>query len=398
MARNYDIMVAGHLCLDIIPRFTGAGARRFDEIFRPGKLVVMDGVATSTGGPVSNTGIALRKLGNRVSFSARIGDDDFGRLIIEALKAHGCADGVHVVKGASSSYTIVVAPPGIDRVFLHDPGTNNTYCAQDLDPTLIADCRHFHFGYPPLMRRMYADKGKELEKIFLTAKKAGATTSCDMALPDPQSEAGKAPWGEILARVLPHIDIFLPSVEESLYMLEPDRFNSMKKEHHGEDLIYHLSPQDYSALADKLLSLGAKMTTLKSGRRGCYMKTRGEKEFASMGAARPRDPKNWSNRELWCQAYYTEHIASATGSGDSSIAGFLTAFLNGETIEMALKYAMCLGWQNVQVLDAVSGIRPLKEATEFISQKKPLEEAAIEAPGWQWHEADRLWSGPGDKR
>jgi sugar/nucleoside kinase (ribokinase family) len=397
MAREYDVMVAGHLCLDIIPRFPDTGAGSFEEIFTPGKLVIMAGVATGTGGPVSNTGIAMRRLGNRVSFSARVGDDDFGKLTVDALKRHGHADGVRVVAGATSSYTVAIAPPGIDRIFLHDPGTNDSYGADDLDPALIADCRHFHFGYPPLMRRMYSQEGQELERIFRAAKQAGATTSCDMALPDPQSESGKAPWARILARVLPHVDIFLPSVEESLYMLEPERFGRIRAEHKGDDLIDHLSARHFSSLAERLLSLGAKMVALKSGHRGWYIRTGGEDGFAAMGAARPGDPANWADRELWCPAYRVERIASATGSGDSSIAGFLTALLRGEPIETALKYAVCLGWQNVQVLDAVSGIRPLQEAARFIARHAPLIDPEITSPEWTWRQAHRLWSGPGDR-
>jgi len=397
MKRDYDVMVAGHLCLDIIPRFPDAAGGRFEEILTPGKLVLMAGVATSTGGPVSNTGIAMRWLGNRVSFSARVGDDDFGKLTVDALRRHGCAEGVHAVEGASSSYTVAIAPPGIDRIFLHDPGTNDAYGADDLDPALIADCRHFHFGYPPLMRRMYSQQGKELERVFRLAKQAGATTSCDMALPDPQSESGKAPWAEILARVLPHVDIFLPSVEESLYMLQPERFARMKAEHKGDDLIDHLSARDFSELADRLLSLGAKIAALKSGHRGWYIKTGGQDGFGAMGAARPGHADNWANRELWCPAYRVDRIASATGSGDSSIAGFLTALLRGEPIERALQYAVCLGWQNVQVLDAVSGVRPLDEATQFIARHEPFIDPQIPSATWRWREEHRLWSGPGDR-
>ena len=39
MSRDFDVMVAGHLCLDIIPRFHDSGARKLEEIMRPGKLV-----------------------------------------------------------------------------------------------------------------------------------------------------------------------------------------------------------------------------------------------------------------------------------------------------------------------------------------------------------------------
>ncbi|OHB78171.1 MAG: hypothetical protein A2W31_17800 [Planctomycetes bacterium RBG_16_64_10] len=393
---RYDVMVAGHLCFDVIPRFIDSGVSRFDQIFRPGKLVLMGEATMSTGGPVSNTGIALKRLGNTVCFCARVGDDEFGRLNVERLKQSGNAEGIRVVPGTASSYTIVVAPPGIDRVFLHNPGTNNEFGAEDLSSDLIAACRHFHFGYPPLMRRMYANEGRELAAVFRLAKQAGATTSCDMALPDPASASGQAPWRKILTAILPDVDLFLPSVEESLYMIDPDRFVAMKHEHRDADLIDYLTPEQYSGIADQLLELGAKMVALKSGHRGYYLKTKSARAFESMGAARPGDPGNWSARELWCPAYAVTELASATGSGDSSIAGFLAAFLRGAAVEVALKFATCLGWQNVQVPDAVSGIRSLAETNELIAKKMPLIDAHIAAPGWTWHEELGVWAGPSD--
>ncbi len=68
--RSYDIMVAGHLCLDIIPRFADTGATKIQEVMRPGKLVNVDKAIVSTGGPVSNTGINMKTLGGNVCFCA----------------------------------------------------------------------------------------------------------------------------------------------------------------------------------------------------------------------------------------------------------------------------------------------------------------------------------------
>ncbi len=31
MSRQYDIVIAGHLCIDIIPRFTDTGATKIEE-------------------------------------------------------------------------------------------------------------------------------------------------------------------------------------------------------------------------------------------------------------------------------------------------------------------------------------------------------------------------------
>jgi len=396
MARQYDVMIAGHLCIDIIPRFPDTGARQIGEIMRPGKLVNVEDAAISTGGPVSNTGINMKVLGNSVCFCARVGDDVLGKLTIDMLRNSGNAEGIHVAAGNASSYTVVVAPPGIDRIFLHNPGTNNAFGPEDLDPKLIARCRHFHFGYPPLMRRMFENEGRELERIFKIAKESGATTSCDMTLPDPSSPSGKVNWLAILERILPYVDIYLPSIEETFYMVDPQAFLKMKKEHDNADLIDYMKPGDYSRLADKAISLGAKMVSLKSGHRGFYLKTAAKEKFGGMGAAQPADPENWSERELWGPALEVPKFGSATGSGDSAIAGFLTAFLRGLSVEESLTYATCCGWQNVQVLDAVSGIHPWDETTEMKNRKMPLIDANIHAEDWRWSEQYRLWAGPGD--
>ncbi len=398
MSRPYDVMIAGHVCFDIIPRFPDTGAKTMGEIMRPGKLVQMDAVTMSTGGPVSNTGIGLKLLGNNVCFNARTGEDEIGRLTMDYLQRSGNAAGIHAVPGSSSSYTVVIAPPGIDRIFLHHPGTNNEYSADDLDPALISQCKHFHFGYPPLMRRMFENEGRELQRVFQIAKEAGATTSCDMALPDPASVSGKAPWAKILANILPYVDVYLPSAEETFYMLEPEAFLSLKEHHQGADLIDFMTPDDYGRLSGKLLDLGCKMTSMKSGHRGYYFRTGNKKNFDGMGAARPGDADNWSDRELWCPAFAAPNLASATGSGDSSIAGFITGFLRGLTLEETLKYANILGWQNVQTLDALSGIGSWEDSGALLAKKMPMIDVHIDAPGWTWREALGLWSGPRDSK
>lgn len=396
MDREFDVMAAGHLCLDIIPRFPDTGARQIGQLLRPGKLVNMCEAKISTGGPVSNTGINLKTLGAKVCFCARVGDDALGRITVGLLRASGHAEGVHVVSGAASSYTVVIAPPDIDRIFLHNPGTNDTFGPEDLDPELIARCRHFHFGYPPLMQGMYAEAGAGLERVFRIAKESGATTSCDMSLPDADSVSGRAPWRRILERVLPWVDMFLPSIEETLYMLEPDRFLRMKREHPDADLIDVVPPALYSQLAAEALALGAKMVSLKSGHRGFYLRTGPRDGFARMGAARPGDAANWADRELWAPAFAPPQFGSATGSGDSAIAGLLAAFLRGCSIEESLRRATCCGWQNVQVLDAVSGIHSWDETSAMLGRGIPHLNAGIDAPGWMWDETNGLWRGPHD--
>lgn len=397
MSRRFDVMAAGHVCLDIIPRFPDTGARNVGELMRPGKLVNVEEAAISTGGPVSNTGLNLKTLGNRVCFCACVGDDVLGKLTVDLLKAGGNAEGIRVLPGAPSSYTVVVAPPGIDRIFLHNPGTNNRFGSENLDPALLRQCRHFHFGYPPLMDRMFAGAGDELERVFRMAKDAGATTSCDMTLPDPASPSGKAPWRRILQRILPSVDLFLPSIEETFYMLWPEEFLARKARHDNADLIDHFTPLEYARTADEVLAMGTKMVALKSGHRGFYLKTSSRDIVAAMKSEPATDWSAWSERELWAPAFVVDRFGSATGSGDSAIAGFLSAFLRGLAAEQALKYATCCGLQNVRVLDAVSGIRTWDETTRMIEQGMPMIDARIESKGWTYFPQHALWAGPADR-
>jgi sugar/nucleoside kinase (ribokinase family) len=387
-------MIAGHLCIDIIPRFFDTGTKNIADILRPGKLVNVEDAAISTGGPVSNTGINMKTLGSKVCFCACVGDDLLGKITVDLLKKNGNADGVSVLKGKTSSYTIVVAPPNIDRIFLHNPGTNNWFGPENLNTDLIKQCRHFHFGYPPLMKRMFEDEGAQLQEIFKIAKAAGATTSCDMTLPDPNSPSGKAPWKKILSRILPYIDFYLPSVEESFYMLNPEEFLRRKEQNGNRELIDFISPAEYSNIADELLGFGAKLVSLKSGHRGFYLKTAPAHCFNDLGAARPGDVQNWANRQLWAPAFVVDKFGSATGSGDSSIAGLLSAFLRGLSIEESIKYATCVGLQNVRVLDAVSGIKSWDETTSMLKQNMSLIDIHMNDPKWNWDDKINLWHGP----
>lgn len=396
MSRPFDVMVAGHLCLDIIPQFPHGGAATLEEILSPGKLVEIGEATISTGGAVSNTGISLRKLGNQVCFCAQIGDDAFGRLILEVLSDTGSTEGIRTVAGQASSYTVVIAPPHIDRMFLHNPGTNNEFGPEDLQPELIAQSRIFHFGYPPIMRRVYENDGEGLEKVLRIAKEAGATTSLDMALPDPASPSGKAPWPAILERTLPLVDVFLPSFEEVYYMLEPKAFLEMRKSQGRKELIDLRGTEEVGRMAGRLLGMGCTMVGLKLGKHGFYFRSRSREAVETMGAARPDDARPWADRELWCPAFCAPKLASATGSGDAAIAGFLSALLNGMGPEKTLKCAVCVAWQNLRELDATSGVGTWQQTLELVRQGMPMYEVRIDGPGWHWSESHGLWAGPND--
>ncbi len=214
------IVVAGHVCLDLIPELP-RGADSLGELLVPGALIDVGPMVSATGGAVANVGVALHKLGLPVRLVGKTGDDSLGDVVRSALRSRGgeLAEHMIVAKGESSSYSVVINPPGIDRVFLHHPGPNDTFSATDIADAHLAGASLLHFGYPPIMARIRANDGAELVAILRRARNAGLTTSLDMSFPDPNSDAGRTDWPSFFRNVLPHVDVFLPSLDEMAAML-----------------------------------------------------------------------------------------------------------------------------------------------------------------------------------
>lgn len=396
MEKEIQVVVAGHICIDIIPEFLDNMKRNMQDIFVPGKLINMGKVNVSTGGPVSNTGIALSTLGINTKLMGKIGRDFFGNGIVNLLEKRGLHDGMIMIDGEDTSYTVVVVPPGFDRIFLHNPGANDTFSADDIDYEYVSKAKLFHFGYPPLMKNIYSNNGEDLVKIMKKVKELGVTTSLDMSLPDVSSDSGKVDWEEVLKRTLPYVDIFIPSVEETMFMLRREDFDYLNEKSNGHDILENLDINKLQLLGDKLISYGTKIAVIKCGVKGFYIRTQGKDILNDMGKAKPRDIDNWSERELHEESFYVPNVVSATGSGDSSIAGFLAALLNGKTIEESIRIACAVGGQNVQVFDAISGIKSWDETIKMINgwSKNRL---TISGDYWKYDNDKGVWVGRMDR-
>ena len=313
------IVVAGHLCLDIIPALTS------ETEMQPGILVEAGKAQLSTGGAVSNVGISLHKLGADVRLVGKVGDDAFGRIVLDILSSHFLEGGATVDPFGDTSYTIVVSPPGHDRTFIHCPGTNDTFTAADVPDSAMAGASHLHFGYPPLMAAMSADGGAELVSLFSRARSFGLTTSLDMSLPDPASKQGQVNWEALLVNVLPLVDLFMPSEDELAYMLPT-------------------IGTEVPVLAAHCLALGAKEVVVKCGSLGVY------------GVGQDRVGH-------WQPCFHAE-VVGTTGSGDATIAGFLYARSIGLPFAKCLEAGCAVGACCVEVADSVSGIEPWQVVKE----------------------------------
>ena len=359
------VIAAGHICLDITPVFpSGRTYARPEDLLVPGKLIAMDQADVHTGGSVANTGLALKLLGNDVTLLGKVGDDDFGRMIAQILNRYG-AGGLITAPDASTSYSVVLALPGIDRIFLHHPGANDTFSAADVPDSALDDAVLFHFGYPPIMRRMYENGGEELAKLFRRVKARGVATSLDLAAVDADSDAGKADWKAILKRVLPDVDFFLPSFEELCFMLDPEKYHALNAR--GGDMTERLDPaRDVMPLVDELIGFGCKTVVIKCGKAGMVWKTAEEDILRQTGERLHLDTTLWAGRSGSQPCFRADIVRSATGAGDTSIAAFLTALLHGRGPEKCVALAAAEGACAVTSYDALGGLKPIGKLEERI--------------------------------
>lgn len=356
------VIVAGHICIDITPVFQSKAFANVSDILKPGKLIQMGKAEVSTGGAVANTGLGMKILGADVTLMGKIGNDEFGNLILGILDKYDAADGMIRDSLSDTSYSVVLAMPGVDRIFLHNPGANHTFCAADVSKEQLKEAALLHFGYPPLMKNMYENNGNELVLLFQKAKDAGCATSLDMAAIDPESDAGCADWELISKRVLPYADFFVPSVEELCYMLDRTRLGEWQRRAGGRDLTELLDIEtDVVPLAEKCMQYGAKVLVIKCGAKGMYYKTADEKQLSKISKRAGLDIAQWADRQGFETSYIPERVLSGTGAGDTSIAAFLTAMLVGETLENCMQLAAATGACCVASYDALSGLKPLDE-------------------------------------
>jgi len=326
---------------------------RLSELPAPGHLFEVGPMSFSTGGAVSNTGLALHKLGVNVALMSNVGDDLISRLILAFLESRdpSLTQYIRAKSGQASSYTLVLSPERVDRIFLHCTGTNAAFTSHDLDYKVIAQAKMLHLGYPPLLPALTLDGGQELSRLFERAKTVGVITSLDTSLPDTAGSVSQVDWRNVLARTLPFVNIFVPSLEEILFMLRPEDYVRWYKEP-----LAHVTAAYLDNLADELLQMSrAAVVGFKLGEFGIYLCGAQKDRFTSLRRL-PIDPAAWAERRVWHPAFKVK-VAGTTGAGDSAYAGLLTAILKGLSLEDAARWACAVGACNVEAVDATSGIQ-----------------------------------------
>lgn len=369
--KKYDAVIAGYLCVDMVPEFNNdEPVDSIFTLFKPGTLIEIDGLGYSLGGAVANTGIAMKKFNKKVFLNGLIGDDFIGKFARESLDRYNLSEGIQIAEKAGTAFSIVIAPKGIDRIFLESPGCSKIFDTSFIDFETISQSRLFHFGYPPLLRQFYIDGGNQLISMFSRIQEMGVATSLDFSLPDTQSESGKQDWPKIMQRVLPYTDIFVPSLEEALQIMMPDEYLKILSSAGSSDIIDLIPMSTMREIGKRIIDCGVKILLIKASHRGIYLLT-GDVSPLNRKSKFNLSEDDWNYRELWCNAYAADlsKFKNATGAGDTAAAAFLVAILDGKTSEEALKYATIAGRNNLYCHDMYEELNDWQEMEKEIKSE-----------------------------
>lgn len=232
----------------------------------------------------------LALLGNKVGFSACIGDDPFGEICVQRLSSSG-VDTSHVrrLKGKTTGLTVIL-PQRKERYILTYPGTMYDMTDKELELGYVFNGKHLHLS------SYFLQKGirPHLIDVFRKAKEFGLTTSLDTN-DDPEGR-----WSSDIQLLLRYVDVFLPNERELCKLAQT---GDVEK-------------------AAETFSTKVRVLVVKRGSQGALARV-GKEVFAAVPPM--------------------VDVVDPVGAGDTFDAGFIHQFIRGARVEECLKFANIVG-------------------------------------------------------
>ncbi|MBK0418522.1 hypothetical protein JD276_05680 [Leucobacter sp. CSA1] len=328
----FNIAVAGHVCADLTPKLPlGIG-------MTPGHLYDVGPLTINPGGCIVNVGRVLHALDASPRLAGMVGDDDLGRAVVRDIAGTGLdTSEIRVSDGSGTSYSIVIEPAGMNRSFWHHTGANGEFDGTGVD---LAGIDLLHVGYPSLVPGLLTDDGAPLVALMQRARREGVTTSLDLAVVDQTSPIGQLDWHGILARTLPEVDVFSPSLDDLTSALETGPVSTK------EGLL---------ALADEMIEAGAGIVMLSAGEDGLLVRVASAERLAAGGRVLESLSDAWAGSTSWAPARDIAQVVTTNGAGDSASAGLLYGIASGLGPEQAAGTATLVASQWIQGLPIAAG-------------------------------------------
>jgi sugar/nucleoside kinase (ribokinase family) len=304
--QKFDIAVVGELNPDLI--ISGDVIPEFGQVE---KLVSNAVLAIGSSSAIFACGAA--KLGMRVAFIGKVGNDIFGRFMRQSLLDYGIEIcGIVEDKETPTGISIILST-GIDRAILTYLGTIPRLEYSDIDQELIMQARHLHVGSYYMQEALRPD----LSLLFNHAHEHGLSVSLDTNY-DPNKI-----WQDGMDQLLEKVDIFLPNSTECCGIAGMSNLD-----------------QAVDYLRTRVKYLGVKL-----GEKGALLCIDQEKYFM--------DPVSIK-------------VVDTVGAGDSFDAGFIYAYLAGWEPKRILKFATICGSLSTRQAGGTGAQPTFEEAIRYL--------------------------------
>ena len=166
-----DVVALGELLIDFTENGTSAQDNKLFE--------------ANPGGAPCNVLAMLQKLGHQTAFIGKVGQDAFGRLLVDAVKEQGIdTTGVRYDDNVHTTLAFVQTAADGDRdfSFYRNPGADMMLNKTEVQAELIKETKIFHFGTLSMTHEGVREATKEAIRI---AEESGAVISFDPNLRPP---------------------------------------------------------------------------------------------------------------------------------------------------------------------------------------------------------------------
>ncbi|VVE08864.1 sugar kinase [Pandoraea terrigena] len=247
------------------------------------------------GGDTSNFVIAARRQGVSTGFVSAVGDDRFGRMLLDLWREEAVdTRWVRVdAQAPTGVYFVSHDESGHHFDYLRTGSAASRYCQQDLPHDALAGAAFLHLsGISLAISASACDAAFE---AMSTIRAAGGKVSFDTNLRLKLWPLARA--RATMREAFRLTDVCLPSWDDVTALTGLD---------------------DRDAILDALLSCGVKVVALKLGREGCYVATPDERRIV---------------------APYAVNAVDATGAGDCFGGAFVARLALGDDPFAAARYA-----------------------------------------------------------
>lgn len=301
------LLCIGLTTLDIV-------GRPIDAVPAKGGTQLIEGIAVIPAGTAAGTALVAARLGVSTALSSAVGGDGAGRFVRAELNAAGVDTHLlATLPERRTSTTILAIRSDGERPNFHALGAS---MFADVTPALVDAARSAKFVHWAGVGGFKLDGGPGAQ-LLAQAKAAGATITCDLIGPGPRTMAE-------LARLLPHVDCFMPNMDEALFLAETD------------------APHD---AARRFLRMGAKASIFKWGARGAFVAT-GDDEFIVPA--------------------HDIRVVDTTSCGDSFCAGFIAATDRGYSLADACRFAAATAALVAQDLGTLGKLKDFDSTLAFM--------------------------------